>query len=94
MYLDDRLDRVERYGFPRWAFPIRYNGHTLTLLQNDAHDTSEGRVLLHFTLYCEKCEREHSVRCRLLSDEENPEYRAAVAKVGAFGPFVEESCSR
>ena len=90
MSLNSHLERVEKHGFDRGVFPVSYHGHNLKLLQNDGHETSDDRLLFHFTLYCTNCERECGISGRLPPEDEHMEYHIVVAKVASFGEFTED----
>lgn len=89
MSLSSRLGEAEEHGIPRRAFPMDYRGHRLILLINDAHDTDDGRVLIHVALMCSQCDKYHTVRGRTPYGNATPN-RIALAKLAAFGPFTSD----
>lgn len=93
MSLDAHLSQVEKYGFPRTAFPLEYHGHRLTAHFNDGHDTENGRVRLKFMLLCERCDKACSVRGRLPYGQKNTERTIALAKITIFHRFLVEPCT-
>jgi len=60
--LDERVEKAEEYGYKRDYFPLRWNGHHIVLLHNDAHKTDDGRVYFRLNLTCLNCHEEHGIR--------------------------------
>lgn len=89
-----RYTSSEELGFARSFFPVEYSGHEVHLLHNDAHETVDGRLQLHLTLHCPKCDSEHTVRGRLPPEVIDFEYRAALAKLVALGWFDDDCTAR
>ena len=83
---------TEECGFPRKAFPLKYNEHHLELLHNDAHALTDYRMQVHLTLYCPKCDESNTIRGRMPSDIENPSEYLKIMKLAVFGPFVSIKC--
>jgi len=76
-------------GFKRSMFPFNFRDHELHLLHNDATETVDGRLQLHLTLHCPKCDSEQVLRGRLPKDTTDYSYRAALAKLITLGHFIE-----
>lgn len=81
---------TEKFGFPRTSFPVKWAGHEIFLLHNDAHTTADDRFQIHLTLYCSLCDEENTVRGRLTPEFEDYNYRSALAKLLVLSYFVEE----
>jgi len=75
-------------GFKRSMFPYNFRDHELHLLHNDASETVDGRLQLHLTLHCPKCDSEQVVRGRLPKEVRDYNYRAALAKFITLGYFA------
>ena len=90
--LDDHLARVERYGFVRDQFPLRYNEHKLVVLNNDAYRMEDDRLLFDFTLYCQRCTLEGGVSGRFPADDDEQVEHVCNARVAAFSAFYDEAC--
>lgn len=88
--LDKHLNKVERYGFFRDAFPVYYKDHEIHLLKNDAHETIDGRLQIHLTLHCPRCGDENVVRGRLPPTLTNPHQVIIGAKALALSKFTEQ----
>lgn len=85
-----RYTKSEALGFPRSFFPVDLAGHEVHLLHNDAHETVDGRLQLHLTLHCPRCDSEKTVRGRLPPEIRDHTERAAAAKLIALGYFKED----
>lgn len=90
--LNDHISRVERYGFVRECFPVEYNGHKLVILQNDAHETNDNRLLYDFTLFCVNCRTEDGVSGRFPSHAEDVNTHVVAAKIACFEKFKFIEC--
>lgn len=92
MRLDEHLAIVEEFGFNRAVFDFPWNGHRIHLLKNDAHPTSEGKLQVHLTLYCEYCEMESVIRGKSkYATEWTPRHMQDV-KLAALAPYFQEDC--
>lgn len=92
--LDEHLCEVEKLGFDRDIFPLRYNGHELWLLKNDARVLDDDRLQIHFTLYCNNCDSEHTLRGRAPSNDRWVPQHLQDVKVAALYPFVRAECDQ
>lgn len=92
--LDEHLNDVEEMGFERGIFPLYYNEHEIWLLQNDARVTIDGRLQIHFTLYCGKCGRENILRGRAPPCLDWEPRHLQDIKVYALSAFVVNECGR
>lgn len=90
--IDEHIEQVEEYGFVRYCFPISYKNHEVSILSNDAYETTDGRVLFDFTLYCVKCDKESGVSGRFPADDDNQVEHVVNAKVAVFSKFEAQEC--
>jgi hypothetical protein len=90
--LDSHIERVERYGFERAAFPVSYNGHRVDIISNDAHYTNEDRLFFDFTLYCRDCKKERGLSGRFPVSCDDQIAGVVNAKVAVFDRFKYEEC--
>lgn len=92
--LDEHLEEVEELGFRRDSFPLYYNGHEIWLLQNDARVTVDDRLQVHFTLYCNYCDEEHTLRGRAPPNDWWIPQHLQDVKLAALHPFIEVECGQ
>jgi hypothetical protein len=90
--LEEKLDDVEKFGFERKNFPLSYNGHEIDLLRNDSYETSDGRIMYDFTLYCHVCKIESGISERFPHDADNELEHVVAAKLAVFGDFYGTTC--
>lgn len=92
MQQSEHNQRVEKYGWPRGAFPVTVYGHRVDVLKNDAHFKEDGRLFFHLTLYCRDCLADSGISHRLPDDEAEPLRQLAKAKDVAFKDFKYTDC--
>lgn len=88
MKLQDHINQVEEYGLVRSQFPVSFNGHTVSILKNDATREKRGRIAFHFLLYCEDCKTESSISGRFSASDDEQIKHVSNAKVAAFHEFI------
>jgi len=89
--LDDHIERVEKYGFERRNFPISYNGHTISIISNDAY-IEDQRLLFDFTLYCNDCYAENGISGRFPANYNDQMAGVVSAKIAVFETFKYNEC--
>lgn len=91
--LQDQINRVEKYGFNRQYFPMRFRGHNILILSNDASTGPEGRLMFSFCLYCDRCGGMERMSGRFPANCERQVEYVANAKVGVMAKFDALECN-
>lgn len=91
--LSEHLNRVERYGWNRDAFPVQVNGHFVYLLNNDAHFKQDRRMYFDIKLHCDRCDLSENMSGRMPVEFESQAQKIVNVKVASIAPFISEDCN-
>lgn len=89
--LDEHIEEVEQYGFVRRNFPIRFNGHTIQILSNDA-TIDNGRLMFSFCLHCKDCDMMDRISGRFPAHFDDQTEHIVNAKIAVFSKFEARDC--
>jgi len=78
---------IEEYGFPRDMFRYHWNGHIVSLLNNTAYVSSDGRLTVHLNLNCYRCNTDSIVRWTFSDSYAKYDWAASLSKLLALYPF-------
>lgn len=92
MRLDEHLSQVEKFGFNRFTFTFGWNEHRIHLLKNDARATPDGRLQVHLSLYCSRCDKGSIIRGKSSYGTEWEPRHMQLVKVAALAKYEREGC--
>jgi len=73
--------------------PPDYNGHDLQTTKNLAIETDDGRLRIHYAIFCDRCRQTEITRGRFPTGLRDKKRAAVLSKLAAISKF-DEPCDR